>query len=264
MNIHPTAFVDPLASIAPDVEIGPFSFIDAGATIESGCKIAGQVQILRHVRLGPNCEVGGGTILGGDPQDLGFDAATPSRVEIGPNNRFREHVTVHRGSKEGSATTIGDGNYLMAGSHLGHDVHIGNNNVLANNVLLGGHVQMGNRNFLGGGSAYHQFIRIGDFCMVKGNSSISQDVPPFVLCALVNEVHGLNVVGIRRAGFDSESRRSLKRAYDVFFRGGYNKPQALEELKKREWEGPALQFIEFIEQDSEKGICRPPKTVPKR
>ncbi len=259
MNAHSTAIIHSDAKIASDVEIGPFAIIEAGVSIESGCKIAGHVQLLNNVSLGANCEIGGGSIIGGDPQDLKFESSTSSCVEIGPGNRMREHVTIHRGAKEGSLTRVGASNYLMTGSHLGHDVEIGDENVLANNVLLGGHVIMGDCNFLGGGSAYHQFIRIGDYCMVKGNSSVSQDVPPYVLCALVNEIHGLNVIGLRRAGFDANTRKNLKHAYDSIYRSGKNLSQAVKDCENADWSEPASKFLQFFAEASEKGVCRPPK-----
>ena len=118
---------------------------------------------------------------------------------------------------------------------------------------------MGNRNFLGGGSAYHQFIHIGDYCMVKGNSSVSQDVPSYVMCALVNEVHGLNVVGLRRAGFDAAARKNLKEAYELIYRGGLNLSQALVEAGNREWSELASAFINCFVETSGKGVCHPPK-----
>lgn len=261
MKIHSTAIVHPDAKIDEDVSIGPFSIVEAGAKIAEGCSIAGHVQILGRVKIGANCKIDGGTILGGFPQDLKFDPNTNSGVEIGAENQFRENVTIHRGASEDSWTRVGEQNYLMVGSHLGHDVQIGDHNILANNVLLGGHVKMGSRNFLGGGSAYHQFIHIGDHCMVKGNSSVSQDVPSYVMCALVNEVHGLNVVGLRRAGFDVDARTDLKKAYELIYRCGLNVSQALERAQSLQWSELASKFIDCFEQGSGKGVCHPPKKV---
>ncbi len=257
MKIHPTAFVDPLAEIADDAEIGPFAVIEAGARIARGCVIHGHGQVLASVEIGENCEIGHNAIIGAAPQDLGFDRATPSGVRIGSGNVFREHVTVHRSSREGGATVIGNDNFLMVGSHVGHDSIVGDRNILANHCLLGGHVRLGSGAFLGGGSAFHQFVRIGDLCMVKGLAAISQDVPPFVLASGTNQVRGLNVVGMRRAGLSASTRQNVKDAFHQMFLAGLNLQEALSSTINRTWEPEALKFIDFFRVASNRGVCHP-------
>ena len=257
-KIHPTAVIDPQAELSDDVEVGPYAIIEAGARISAGCRIAGHAQLLNRVILGENCVVSAGAIIGGDPQDLKFEPKTPSSVEIGPGNTFREHVTIHRSASAEGATRVGANNFMMAGSHLGHDVQIGDENVLANNVLLAGHVKMGSRAFLGGASAYHQGVRIGDIAMVQGLSVISQDVPPFTMCAIRNEVHGLNAIGMRRAGLDGSTRKSVKAAYELIFRSGKNLTEALEFADGESFADEARGFLEFFRNLSPKGVCRPP------
>jgi len=256
MNIHPTAAVAAGAEIAEDVVVGPFAVIDAKVRIRAGCRIEGHAQLLNSVELGESCEVGHGAIIGGNPQDLGFDRATPSGIVIGARNVFREHVTVNRSSVEGGATRIGDGNYLMASSHAGHDVVIGDNNVIANACMLGGHVTVGNSTFLGGGGGFHQFVRIGDLCMVKGLTAISQDVPPFVIMSGSNDVRGLNSIGLRRAGYDKETRDSIKLAFTIVMREGHNIDAALEKAAANALKPEAEAFVEFFRTPSRKGICR--------
>lgn len=254
--IHPTAFVSPDAVIGDQVEIGPFAVIESGVTIGDRCRILGHAQVLSGVKLGDECEVWHSAVIGADPQDFKFNRQIHSTVEVGARTVFREHVTVHRGSREGSATRLGEGNYLMCGSHIGHDVQMGDDNVMANQCLLGGEVQVGSKNFFGGGSAFHQFVRVGDLCMVKGLASISQDIPHFVMVAGSNQVRGLNVVGMSRAGFDQKGRQGVKDAFNHIYRSGLNLSQALIAAKEMEWNEEAAKFIEFFNGASPKGICR--------
>jgi len=144
----------------------------------------------------------------------------------------------------------------MNGAHVGHDCIVGNHNVLANNALLGGHVQLGNRCFLGGGSAFHQFVRIGDYVMAQGLAGASQDVFPFSMLAVgVNELAGLNLVGIRRAGFAEGDRKEIKEVFRTVCRGGLNLKQALAKLAEREWGHAARLMIDFLSSKSNKGFC---------
>ena len=153
-------------------------------------------------------------------------------------------------------TRLGARNFLMAGAHVGHDVQMGDDNVLANQCLLGGEVQVGEKNFFGGGAAFHQFVRVGDLCMVKGLTAISQDVPPYVMVSGSNQVRGLNVVGMSRAGFDKEQRGSVKAAFNHIYRGGMNLSQALEAAEAMQWGTEGAKFVEFFRAESKKGICR--------
>lgn len=256
MSIHPSAFVDPSAEIGSDVKVGPFAVIEAGTKIGDGTTIHGHAQVLSGVTLGEQCEVGHASIIGGAPQDLGFDTNTPSGVVVGSKTVFREHVTINRSTVENGNTIIGEKNYFMAASHAGHDCIIGDRNVLANSVALGGHVQLGSDSFLGGGAGFHQFIRIGDRCMVRGLARISQDVPPYVMVKESNEVSGLNVTGLRRAGFSAETRANLKEAYKLVLVDGLLLKEALTVAADREWEAPAMAFLDFFRGESKKGICR--------
>ncbi|MEM1442110.1 MAG: acyl-ACP--UDP-N-acetylglucosamine O-acyltransferase [Verrucomicrobiota bacterium] len=256
MTVHSTASIDPKAELGSDVSVGPFAVIEAGAQIGNGCQIAGHAQVLASVTLGSGCLVGHGTILGGNPQDLGFDPATPSQVVVGDNTTFREHVTIHRSTQENGQTMIGSDNFFMVGTHAGHDCIIGDGNVLANQVMLAGHVHLGSHTFLGGGSGFHQFIRIGDRCMVKGNSGISKDIPPFTIVSDYNVMRNLNAVGLRRAGIPAASRANLKEAFNLIMLKGLSLEDALREADGGEWEPEAKQFLDFFRAESKKGICR--------
>ena len=254
-QIHPTALVHDSARLAHDVSIGPFAIIEEQAVLESGCRVEAHAQILERTIIGEQCLIGRGAIVGGDPQSLSFNPAIPSQVVIGRGNRLREHVTIHRSIYEGKATVIGEDNFLMAGSHVGHDTIMGNRNVLANGVLLGGHVTVGNNVFLGGGSVFHQFIRIGDGSITQGVSGFSMDLPPFVVGASINLVRGLNVIGLKRAGFDTPTRQAIKRAFDLIYRSGKNYRQAIETARQQTWPEPAERFIAFFESRGPKGVA---------
>lgn len=262
-DIHPTALVDPGAEVDPSAVIGPFCIVEAHTRIAAGCVLQAHAQICAHTTLGPRCKVGRGAILGELPQDIHFQADTVSFVNIGAGNEFREFVTVHRGSREGSTTRIGNGNYLMVDSHVGHDCVVGDGNIIANACLLGGFVTMGNRAFLGGGSLFHQFIRIGDLAMVQGNARVSQDVPPYTLVAGLNGIRGLNVVGLRRAGYTPEARLDIRRAFSLLHRSKMNLSLALAEAARHAWSEPAAALIDFHRTPSRQGICRLRKTSSK-
>ncbi len=256
--IHPAALIAPTARLAPGVTVGPFAVIEEGVEIGEGSRIGAHAQVLRGVKLGRRNLVDRGAILGGDPQSLSFDAAVSSGVTIGDDNTFREHVTVHRSTQSGGATVIGNHNFVMASAHIGHDAVLGDHNVLANSVLLAGHVTVGTRCFLGGGAGFHQFIRIGDLAMCQGNCACSQDVPPFAILSGINCVSGMNVVGLRRAGYDNAARLDLKRAWNAAFFSGAGPVRGAERaLAGAAWSGPARLFLEFIAATGPRGIAAP-------
>ena len=177
-EIHPSAIVSERARLAEDVTVGAFSIIDSGVEIGPGSSIGAHVWITGSSKIGVSNTIGYGAIIGADPQDASFNADTQSTVEIGDHNKIREYVTIHRSTAEGGSTKVGNSNFLMTGVHLAHDVQMGSHNVLANNVLIAGHVKMADHVFLGGGSAFHQFIHIGQYAIVQGNAVVSRDVPP--------------------------------------------------------------------------------------
>lgn len=253
--IHATAIIDPRAKLHPSVTVGPYAIIEGAAEIAAGCRIEAHAQIVGHVVMGENCRIGRAAILGGDPQDLSFDPATPSSVILGSGNDIREHVTIHRGSNPGSETRLGDGNMLMVGCHLGHDVILGNKNVIANDVLLAGHVHVGNQTFIGGGAVFHQFLRIGDACVIQGNGSFSKDIPHFCAAQRINRITGLNVIGLRRQGFDGEERKALKALFEILFNSGKNLSQAITVARQADWPDSAMRLLEFVEAPSKKGVC---------
>lgn len=212
--IHPTAIVHPSAKLGQDVTIGPFAVVEESVEIGDRSRIGGHAVIHSYVRMGADNTVHPHAVLGGMPQDLSFDPARVSYVDIGERNVFREGVTISRATAPDGATRIGSGNYLMNNSHLGHDGVLGDHNILASGATLGGHTQVGDRVFFGGGVMVHQFCRIGSFAMLQGLAGINKDVIPFTLVGgRPGKHYRLNLVGLRRAGIDGERLRAVSTAY---------------------------------------------------
>lgn len=255
MSIHPTAVVEDGAELEEGVGVGPYAFIEAGARVGAGCVIGPHVVIYRATTLGPDGRVHAGAVLGDSPQDLSFKGGD-SYVSIGAGCTIREGVTIHRGTKEGTRTEVGEGCFLMAFSHLAHNVRLGNNVILANGALLGGYVEIDDGAFLSGNVVVHQFCHIGRLAMLGGCCGISQDVPPFCMTQSVafNQVVGLNVVGLRRAGMSAPDRSSIKTAFAHVYRSGLGVKEAVRRIRSEFDSGPAIEFADFIAA-SERGIC---------
>jgi UDP-N-acetylglucosamine acyltransferase len=254
-KIHPTAIVDADAQIGADVEIGPFSIVGPQAVIREKTIVQSHVVIESEVTIGTDNFIGHGAIIGAPPQDVSFSPQRKTRVEIGNDNIIREYCTIHRGSPDGSATKIGDKNFLMAGAHIGHNCLIGNNVIIANNCLLAGHVRVDDGAFLGGGSTFHQHMHIGRMVMVQGSSAFGKDLPPFVIAAERNCVFGVNVVGLRRAGLSSKERDEIKAAFKLVYLSGLNISQALEKAAMMKFGAPACEFLDFVANAEKRGIC---------
>ena len=195
------------------MKVHPTALIQEGARLGAGCVIHAHAVISAHCELGEGVVVHPFAVIGGDPQDLSFDANTQSGVRVGARTVIREHVTINRATKEGASTEIGSDCFLMASCHVAHDCHIGDRAVIANAVLLAGHVQVGDRAFLGGGAVIHQFCRVGESAMIGGGARISRDVAPYTLATERNAMIGMNFVGLRRRGFPSEVVHEIKRAF---------------------------------------------------
>ena len=254
-KIHPTALVDQGARIGDDVEIGSFSIIGPEVVIGDDTIVQSHVVIEGEVAIGTRNFIGHGAIIGAPPQDVSFTPERKTRVEIGNDNVIREYCTIHRGSAEGSATKIGDKNFLMAGAHLGHNCTIGNNVIIANNCLLGGHVRVDDGAFLGGGGVFHQHMRIGRLALTQGASGFSKDIPPFLIAAEINYIFGVNVIGLRRAGFSGRDRDEIKAAFKLLYMSGLNISQALKKAATMEFGAPAREFFAFVAAAGKRGIC---------
>lgn len=252
--IDPTARISPSAKIEENVTIGPNVQVGEHSHIGCGTAIMANAVIGPWTTLGRDNAVHYGAILGHDPQDFGYNGEE-SHLIVGDGNTFREYVTVHRGNRAGSVTSIGNFNYFMAQSHVAHNCTIGNNIVLAGGALLAGHVTVDNRAIISGNCVVHQFCRVGEFAMMRGLSRTSRDVPPFCIMDETHTVRAINLVGLRRNGFDPTRVRALRNAFKLLFRGGPNMKENLEraesELSLTE---DVRQLFDFI-KNSKRGVC---------
>lgn len=203
------------------------------------------------------------SLVGGDPQFLGFDPATKSGTVIGDENHFREFCQIHRGLKDGTNTIIGNKNFFMATSHVAHDCHIGDMNVLANYAGLAGHVTVEDRCFISTLVGVHQFCRIGTLAMIGGRTGLSKDVPPYMMMKHYGEVVGLNVVGLRRAGVTAPDRAALKSAYKELFRSGRPLSVSIQAVRDQ-WGGQTMgkelaHLLDFCAVKSKRGMSRGPR-----
>lgn len=246
MSIHPLAVVSPLAQIGPGVKIGPYCVIEPNVTIGPDCVLENHVVIKEGTSLGARNWVFEGAVLGGMPQHVHIPER-PGKVVIGSGNTIRENVTIHRALDEHRSTVICDNCLIMVNAHIAHDCHIGNNVILTNNVMLAGHITVGDRAYISGAAGVHQFCRIGVLAMVGGQAHLTQDVPPYVTVdGLSSLVVGLNMVGLRRTGFDPAKIQQLKAAYRVIYRSGLMWKEILEILRTDYSYGPAALFYEFL------------------
>jgi UDP-N-acetylglucosamine acyltransferase len=212
--IHPSAWVDPAASLGPGTKVGAGALIEAGVDVGAGSEIGAHAVIHRGVRMGARNRVHPHAVLGGEPQDLGCDREVETFVLIGDDNVFREGVTVSRASRPGGATRIGSGCFLMNNAHVAHDCAVGDRAIMASGVALGGYVQVGDGAFIGGGAMVHQFCRVGSLAMVGGLCAIVMDVLPYTMAFGARVRHyRLNAVGLRRAGIEGDRYRALAEAY---------------------------------------------------
>ena len=254
MKIHPTAIVSQGAELSEGVEIGAHAVVGDGVRLGAGCVVQANAVLEGRTILGARNFVGYGAVIGATPQDFAFHETVSSEVRIGEDNIFREYVTIHRGTKEGSATVVGSKCYLMVGTHLGHNVQLGDRVIIANNCLLAGYVEVGDGAVLGGGTVFHQFLRIGRFAMVRGGTRFGKDIPPYVSADGENLLSGVNALGLRRAGFSPEIRMEIKRAFKLVYWSGINTSQALERAKESSWSPEAQVFFDFI-ATSKRGVC---------
>jgi UDP-N-acetylglucosamine acyltransferase len=251
--IHPTAIIHPGAQIDTTAAIGPYAVVDEGVMLGAGCRVGPHAHLTGNTIIGAGNQFHAGCVIGDAPQDLKY-RGEPTRLRIGESNIFREHVTVHRAAKADGETVIGSNNFLMANSHVGHDVRLGNHVILANGALLAGHVSVDDRVFISGNCLVHQFVRVGTLALMQGGAGISKDLPPFTIARGDNGICGLNIVGLRRAGFTAEQRLELKRLYHALFRSGKNLRDAVEGAREDFKSEGARTMLDFIAA-SKRGVC---------
>jgi UDP-N-acetylglucosamine acyltransferase len=254
MSIHPTAVIDPKAEIDSEVEIGPYVVIEGPVKVKRGTRVIAQAYLTGWTEIGENNEIHPGVILGDAPQDKAYKGEK-TYLKIGDDNILREHVQVHRGTRAESSTIIGNHNFLMANSHVGHNCKLADQIVLANGALLGGYVEVGDNVFISGNCVVHQFVRIGEYALMRGLSGSSRDVPPYAIVDWQHTVRGVNVIGLKRAGFDDQRIRGIREAFRVLFRKGRNLSLAVQELEtKGDVSSDVLTLLQFI-KSSKRGVC---------
>ncbi len=260
-GIHPSSQISPMARIGQDVEIGPFCSIDANTTIGDGCRLEGYVVIKDGTTVGRDNFIAEGAVLGGLPQHKTKSGSSGCLV-IGDRNTIREYVTIHRGLSEADQTRVGDDNLLMVNAHVAHDCEIGNGTILANNVMLAGHVLVQDNAYLSGAVGVHQFCRIGSYAMVDGQAHVTKDVPPFVTVDGASTlIVGLNIIGLRRGGFERSEIDQLKAAYRLAFRSGMRWDETVARLRATFPNGKAAVLTEFM-AETNRG-CIQERRVPK-
>ena len=252
-TIHPSAIIDPSCELAPDVCVGPFAILDGPVKLGADCIVQAHAQLIGPLTAGERNNFGRACIIGDEPQHLAATGAG-THVYIGTGNSFREHVTVHRGTAPGKATRIGDNNYFMAGSHVGHDCTVGNKVILANCALLGGHVTVEDGVFLSGNTAVHQRMRIGKLAMLSGTSAATKDLPPFTIMQIFNQIVGVNVIGMRRAGYSHDDINAVRQAYRSLYLRGDLIPVAVDKIAQQFSGSKAIgELVHFI-RNSTNGI----------
>ena len=223
-KIHPLATVHPGAKLAETVEVGPYAFIDDNVEIGEGTKVMPHATIFSYVRIGKDCNIFPGAVVGAIPQDLKFTGEV-TYVEIGDRVNIRECATINRGTKASGkgVTRIGSDVLIMSYVHVAHDCTVGNHCILVSYVGLAGETDVDDWAILGGSTVVHQFSHIGKHAMVGGGSRINKDIPPYSLCGRDPICFaGINIVGLRRRGFDSDTVRNIRDIYDTLYFQGYN------------------------------------------
>ena len=253
--LAPTARIHPEAIVGPGVHVGEYCVIESDVSIGAGCVLEPYVYVKRWTTLGERNEISAGTVLGTDPLDKSFTGQR-SYIRIGNGNKIREHYTISRGTEPESVTEIGDQNYIMTSGHIAHNCRIGSRTVIASCALVAGYVEVEDEAFISGGVVVHQFSKIGRLAMIGGNTRVNQDAPPFFLYAGHDiQAKGLNLVGLKRAGFKASQVAAIKQAYRLLYRSGLKLEEALARIESEVSTPETLHLVEFIRHSS-RGICR--------
>lgn len=255
--IHPTAIIDPDASIAEGVVVGPYSVIGSGVVIGAGTVVEPHVVIRGPTRIGERNHIYQFSTVGEATPDLKY-RDEPTELVIGDDNIIRENVTIHRGTvQDRCITQIGDHNLIMAYVHIGHDSVVGSHTILVNNTALAGHVVIGDWAILSGYTLVHQFCKIGAHSFSGMGTGIGKDVPAYVTVAgSPAQAKTINAEGLRRRGFDSHTIAELRRAYKIIYRQGLTLDAAVQRLEGMVKETPQIQDLVDSLLGSERGIVR--------
>lgn len=259
MSIHPTAIVHESCEISSEARIGPYCMVGPNTRIGAGTILDSHIHVHGWTTIGERCRFHSHSSVGTDPQDLKYKGE-PTYLKIGNDNVFREFVSLNRGTRRGRGiTVIGDGNFLMAYSHVAHDCLVGSHTIMANAATLAGHVTVGDHATIGAFSAVHQFCRVGPHGFIGGFSVITRDALPFIKTVGARnqaKIYGINSLGLRRKGFSEQSILELKQVYRICFRSMMNTGDALAQVRQKKWTAPEVStLIDFMES-SERGFIR--------
>lgn len=256
-KVHETAIIGRNVVIGPNVEIGPWTMIGDDVELGSDTRVLSHVVIKGPTKIGKRNLIYQFASIGEDCQDKKYNGET-TYLEIGDDNVFREHCSVHRGTiQDKGVTIIGSRNLFMINSHVAHDCVVGDDCIFANNATLAGHVHIGNYVIFGGLSAIHQFGRVGDHAFIAGCAGLNKDCPPFVMCAgHYATPMGVNTEGLKRRGFSSEQIESVRTAYKILYRQGKTLADAREEIAKMAESESCLKVLVDFLFASERGIIR--------
>ncbi len=254
MSIHPTAIIEDNVEIGYNTTIGEFTIIRSGARIGKDNVIGSHVEIKGDTTIGDGNKIYKGACLGDVPQDYKYKDSIKSGLIVGNNNLIREFVTFHRGSVDDSYTKVGDNNFFMVNSHVGHDTIVHNNVIMTNNSVLAGWTEVENNVIMSAYAGVHQNCRIGRYAFISAHARVIQDIPPFCLVSMPQaKVYGLNAVGMRRAGFSPEQKSSIKEAFNIIYRKKLSTKAIIEELEKLPQSEEIETFITFI-KNAKRGI----------
>ncbi|MDO9586329.1 MAG: acyl-ACP--UDP-N-acetylglucosamine O-acyltransferase [Brevundimonas sp.] len=258
-GIHPTALVDAGAHLAEGVEVGPWCTVGPGVNLAEDVRLVSHVVVQRDTAVGARTVIHPFSVIGGDPQHGGYKGETV-RLEIGEDCLIREHSTFNRGTPVGGGVTrIGKGCLFMTGAHVGHDAVVGDNVTFANHATLGGHTEIGDRVFLGGLCAVHQFGRVGPGAIVGGLAAVTRDVIPYgSVWGNHARLHGLNLIGLKRKGYDKAVIRRLLAAYRDLFEGSGTFAERLDAVEAGYADLSEIKEITaFIRADGKRPLCLP-------
>ena len=257
MDIHPTAIVHPQAKLGPGVKIGAYSLVRENVQIGKDTILDSHVVVDGWTQIGERCHLFPFVSVGAAPQAIRYRGES-TRLTIGHDNVIREFVTINRGTVEGGEETkVGDGNLIMAYSHVAHDCQIGNRVILANGSTLAGHIYVEDFAIVGGLVAIHQFVRVGCYAIIGGASAVPQDVPPYMVAAGNRaRLFGLNSIGLKRNHFSESTMAALKQAYRILFRSHLTLQKALDRVEKEIPGLPEIRhLIDFLKK-TRRGVCR--------
>ena len=257
MDIHPTAIVHPQARVGPGVKIGAYSLVGENVEIGKDTIVESHVVIEGWTQIGERCHLFPFVSVGAAPQAVRY-RGEPTRLTVGHDNVIREFVTINRGTVEGGGETkVGNGNLIMAYSHIAHDCQIGNRVIMANSSTLAGHIYVEDFAIVGGLVAIHQFVRVGCYAIIGGASAVPQDVPPYMVAAGNRaRLFGLNNIGLKRHNFSESTVAALKQAYRILFRSHLTLHKALDRVEKEVPELPEIRHLSDFLKKTKRGVCR--------